>query len=259
MGNTGTLQALLLTEETSTVARFSTICGELGIDAQSSQTASEINQRLDEQKYAAVIVDFDNPDAREQYIPMLQQSRLNKHAIVVGIATNAKNLERALQCRAHFVLKRPFQDMDIRRTLRAAYDFMLQDRRRNFRCPRILPVRLTLLQGGGTFECSTVNISSNGVAVYSSTRLKPAEAVDLEVVLPDGFVVLASGLVVWDDGMGRSGLHFQCRTPEVRKRLDSWLTIQAEALHHGDMSCREFSEMLPGNGEKKSESKADAR
>ena len=245
MGNTGALHALLLTEEASTVAQFSAICGELGIEAQSSHTASDINQRLDEQKYAAVIVDFDNPHSGEQYIPMLQQSRLNKHAIVVGMATNAKNLERALQCRAHFVLKRPCQDMDIRRTLRAAYDFMLKDRRGNFRCPRILPVRLRLARGGATFECSTVNISSNGVAVYSSTRLTAAEAVDLEVVLPDGFVVLASGLVVWDDGMGRSGIHFQCRTPEVRRCLDSWLKVQEESLHQGDMSCREFSQILP--------------
>ena len=245
MGNTSSLNALLLTEEVSTVAHFRTICGELGIEAQCSQTASEIDKRLGEQKYAAVIVDFDNPEAGEKYIPMLQQSPLNKHAIVVGMATNAANLERALQCRAHFVLKRPFQDVDIRRTLRAAYDFMLTDRRSNFRCPRILPVRLRLVHGGAAFECSTVNISSNGIAIYSSTRLSRAEAIDLEVVLPDGFVVLASGLVVWDDGMGKSGIHFQCRTPETRKRLDAWLTLEVEALHKGDMSCREFSEILP--------------
>jgi PilZ domain-containing protein len=92
----------------------------------------------------------------------------------------------------------------IRRTLRAAYDFMLSDRRRQFRCPTILPVRLKLVRSGAAFECSTVNISAKGVAIYSSRRLKPTESLDLEIVLPDGFVVLASGLVVWDDGLGRA-------------------------------------------------------
>ncbi len=244
MGDAGALRALFLTSEESTVAGFSTVCSELGIETESRPNTQDINTRLDEQKYAAVIVDFDSPEAGEEYLPTLQHSRLNKNAVVVAVAANAGNLERALRCRAHFVLKRPMQDTEIRRTLRAAYDFMLVDRRYNFRCSRILPVRLRFVRSGGPFECSTVNISSNGVAVYSSTRMKPAESVDLEVVLPDGFVVLASGIVVWDDGHGKSGINFQCRTPEIRQSLDAWLTVQAAAAAKGELACWDFSEII---------------
>src|SRR6478672_5422193 len=193
MGDVGALRALLLTNEESTVANFSAVCNEFGIEARSGPVPQDIPRHLDEQKSAAVIVDFDSPDGGEKCLPALQQSRLNKNAVVVAVAANARNLDRAWGCRAHFVLKRPVQGAEIRRTLRAAYDFMLADRRRAFRCSKILPVRLRLVRSGGTFECSSVNISSNGVAIDSSLRLRSAESVDLEIVLPDGFVVLASG------------------------------------------------------------------
>ncbi len=244
MGEVGALRALLLTNEVSTVANFSAVCSELGIEAHSRPAPQEIDRHLDEQKYAAVIVDFDTPEAEEKYLPALQQSRLNKNAVVVAVAANARNLERALGCRAHFVLKRPVQDAEIRRTLRAAYDFMLADRRRAFRCSKILPVRLRLVRSGGTFECSSVNISANGVAIYSSMRMRSAESVDLEIVLPDGFVVLASGIVVWDDGYGKSGIHFQCRTPETRQSLDAWLAKEEAAITKGALTCRDFSQII---------------
>jgi hypothetical protein len=244
MGNTGELRALLLTKEESTVASFTSICSELSIKACAGPPFPEVVAHLDEQKYAAVVVDFDTPEAAESYLPALKQSRFNKNAVVVAVAANARNLEKALACRAHFVLKRPVQDAEIRRTLRAAYDFMLVDRRSYFRCARILPIRLRLLRSGSRFECSTINVSSNGVAIYSSMRLRSAEPVDLELVLPDGFVVLASGIVVWDDGSGKSGLNFQCRTPEIRQRLDAWLTEQAAAAAKQELMCRDFSHII---------------
>jgi hypothetical protein len=253
MGNPVALKALLLTREATTVAGFSAICSELGIEAQSQPDARDIGPQLSEHKYAAVIVDFDDAEARERHLPVLRESRLNKTSVVIAVAASAKNLERALQCRAHFVLKRPMQEVDIRRTLRAAYDFMLTDRRRQFRCSAILPVRLTLMRSGASFECSTVNLSAKGVAIYSSMRLKPAESVDLEIVLPDGFVVHASGIVVWDDGLGKSGIHFQVRTPEIRQKLDTWLNAQAAAMARLELTSREFAHILPlkdNNGER---------
>lgn len=245
MGHLASLRALLLTNEEATVKGFSAVCSELGIQPEPNCGPQRLGERLNHNKYAAVVVDFDDQEAREAYLPALQDSRLNRNAVVVAVAMHAKNLEQALNCRAHFVLKRPIQETDIRRTLRAAYDLMLTDRKRQFRCSTILPVRLRLVRSGGTFECSTVNISARGVAIYSSMRLRPTESVDLEIVLPDGFVILASGIVVWDDGLGKSGINFQVRTPEIRQKLDTWLNAQAASMARIEATCRDFSQILP--------------
>jgi len=71
-----------------------------------------------------------------------------------------------------------------------------------------------------------MNVSSNGMAVATPLILKPAEIVDILLQLPDGFAVCAIGIVIWDDKHGKSGLHFQCKTPEMRHKLDSWLSSQ---------------------------------
>lgn len=238
------MRALLLTDEEATITGFSAVCTEMGIEAQSHLTSREIGDRLQDSKYAAVVVDFDSQSGK-QYLPTLQESQINKNAVVVAVAASAKNLEEALRCRAHFVLRRPIPEVEIRRTLHAAYDLMLADRRRQFRCSTILPVRLRLVRSGAAFECSTINISTNGVAIYSSMRLKPPESVDIEVVLPNGFVVVASGLVVWDDGLGKSGIHFQVRTPEIRQKLDTWLNAQEASMARIDPTCRDFAHVLP--------------
>jgi len=245
VGNRPELHALLLTNEETTIASFKAICSELAIVAEPIPSMDEIASRLDERKYAAVVVDFDNPDAAQRYLPSLQASRMNKSAVVVAVATNAKNLDRALDCRAHFVLRRPLEMVEVRRTLRAAYDFMIANHRRQFRCSIVLPVRLRMLRSGAAFECSTINISSNGIAVDGSMRMKQFDSVDLDIVLPDGFVVLASGIVVWEDTQGKYGINFQVRTPEIRQKLDTWLSAQEASIAPGEASGRDFSEILP--------------
>ena len=61
MGNTGELRALLLTQEETTMASFRAVCEELGIAVEPIPPGNQIALHLEEQKFAAVIVDFDNP------------------------------------------------------------------------------------------------------------------------------------------------------------------------------------------------------
>jgi len=247
MGNTGELRALLLTQEETTMASFRAVCEELGIAVEPIPPGNQIALHLEEQKFAAVIVDFDNPDTAEESLLALRQSKFNKNAVVMAVGMNAKNLERALKCRAHFVVRRPFEMAELQRTLRAAYDFMLANQRRQVRCSIVLPVRLRMVRSGATFECSSVNISSNGIAVSGSMRMKQFDSLDLEMVLPDGFVVLATGIVIWENTQGMCGINFQVRTPEMRQKLDSCLSAH-QALATSELTCGGVSEIPPHSG-----------
>jgi len=52
MGDVGALRALLLTEETATIASFNEVCGELGIETESRPLAQELHGRLEEELVA---------------------------------------------------------------------------------------------------------------------------------------------------------------------------------------------------------------
>jgi len=244
MANTGELSVFLLIQEETTIRSFLAVCNQLEIAAEPIPPVEEIAMHLAERKYVGVIVDFDHQET-EEYLSALQQSKINKNAVVVGVATSAKKLERALDWGAHFVLRRPFEMVELQRTLRAAYDVMLANQRRQFRCEIALPVRLRMVRSGATFECSSVNISSNGIAVSGSMRTKQFDSLDLEIVLPDGFVVLATGIVIWEDKQGKCGINFQVRTPEMRQKLDSCLLPHQASLSNSEPIGRDFSGIPP--------------
>src|SRR5579864_8817375 len=100
---------------------------------------------------------------------------------------------------------------------------MLGERRSRFRFTVSLSVLLTPVTSGTAIECSTLNVSSNGMAVVTPIGFKLAETLDTALFLPNGFRAEATGIVIWDDKHGKSGLNFQCKTPEMRHKLDSWL------------------------------------
>jgi hypothetical protein len=62
--------------------------------------------------------------------------------------------------------------------------------------------------------------------VMTSTALKLAEVMDIALLLPDGSAIRATGIVIWDDRHGKSGLRFQCGDPEIRHKLNAWLESQ---------------------------------
>jgi hypothetical protein len=230
MEHTGTtLHVLLLTADPVLASTFTNLFGELGIEAQTSEDSQDIADRLNRAKYEGIVLDFDTLSNARPVLANVRESRSNKNAIVLAVATNTNHAEQALEDRAHFLLRRPIEIRATRQTLGAAYDLMLGERRRHFRYAVNLQVALTIIPSGTSLQCSTINVSGHGMAVTNPSPFKLAETVDIALLLPDGFTVLATGAVIWDDKHGKSGLHFRCCTPEMRCRLDSWLDSQFAA------------------------------
>jgi hypothetical protein len=74
-------------------------------------------------------------------------------------------------------------------------------------------------------QCTTVNVSRNGMAVRSPTPFNLAESLEIALDLPTGKTVLAQGAVVWDDRHGKAGIQFTS-SPEMQQLLDSWLDVR---------------------------------
>ena len=221
--NTSSIRALLLTADPLLITTFTGVSRELGIEAEASEDSERVSDRLNQARYEAVVLDFDTVSGAGPVLERVKESRSNKDAVVFAAATNATHINQALQGRAHFVLRRPIEALAVKRTLYAAYDLMLGGHRRHFRCNASLPVALTVIHSGKSFSCSTLNISSNGMAVASPFPMKPADLLGISILLPDGETIYATGIVIWDDQHGKAGLNFQCSDPEMRSRLDAWL------------------------------------
>jgi hypothetical protein len=175
------------------------------------------------------MLDFDTVVEARPVLDVLQGSPSNKNAIVFAVASQHSIAMQALENRAHFVLQRPIDRPAITHTLYAAYDFMRGERRRYFRCAASLNVQLSSC--GDIAQCLTINVSSNGLAINTGAPRKLGSAVDVSLQLPDGSIVEGNGLVIWDDKHGKTGVHFHCKTPQMRIKLDHWLDMKAAEEH----------------------------
>jgi DNA-binding response OmpR family regulator len=220
------MNMLVVTMDPALSGTFREEANGIGVEAQACGDFRETHQRFEAAKYEAVVVDFDTFPEGDLVIASIRESRFSKNAVVFAVATNRRHMEQALQRRAHFVLNRPLETSALRRTLRVAYDLMLKDRRRHFRCATVFPIQVRIVRTQNILHCLTINVSSNGMAINAPEPLKLAETLEIEFALADGFRIRATGFVVWDDKRGRSGVNFQCVGPEMRLKLNSWLETQ---------------------------------
>jgi DNA-binding NarL/FixJ family response regulator len=228
------MKALILTGDPHLVKTVTAVAHELEIEAQSSNDAHEAIERLRHAQYQAVLLDFDTIPEAGQLLSGVRESRSNKNAVIFAVATDSEHRKAMLQEGANFLLRRPIEVTGVRRSLYAAYDMMRGEQRRYFRCSSELNVLLTL-SSGNNVQGSTMNVSQGGLGVKTPQPLTPGESVYVALSLPDGFVAGGTGLVIWDDEHGKSGLSIQWSGPEMKRGLDAWLDSQ-------------FSEMAPAKG-----------
>ena len=229
MTSSGEMHILLLTADPLLTSAFTDESREIGIEAKSVADSDGFSHQLSSAKYEGLVLDFDTVPAAMSVLGSVRESRPNKDAVVFAVATGADRRNRALHDGAHFLLQRPVEGTEIKRTLHIAFDLMRGERRRYFRCAAELPVELMFITGK-SLQCVTMNVSSNGMAVKTPVPLKLAETMDIALLLPEMGTVRATGIVIWDDKHGKCGLKVQCSGPEMRKKLDFWLDSQSAAV-----------------------------
>src|SRR5258708_22490468 len=199
MTSPGGMNILLLTADPLLVRAFSDESREIGIEAQSVGDSDGFSQQLSSAKYEGLVLDCDTVPAAISVLGRVRESRPNKDAVIFAVATGANRRDRALQDGAHFLLQRPIEGTEIKRTLHTAYDLMRGERRRYFRCAAELPLELTFITSGKSLQCVTMNVSSNGMAVKTPVPLRLAETMDIALLLPEMGTVRA----YWNCHLGR--------------------------------------------------------
>jgi len=224
---THSLRTLLVTPDNALAVTFAELSQELGIEAQPSSNVDGIPDELQFAKYEAVLLDFDRVPEAGQILAKLRETPSSKTSVVFALASDTKQRQAALQSGANLLFERPFEESQIRRAIHAAYDLMARERRRYFRCAVSVPVLLIPENSKADSRCTSINVSSGGIALLSPVVLTPGDRVEVIFPLPGmDSLIRANGTVIWDDKHGKTGLSFRCTGPEHQSDLDAWLDAQ---------------------------------
>jgi DNA-binding NtrC family response regulator len=106
---------------------------------------------------------------------------------------------------------------------------MASQQHRYFRAP--LDRTIVLHSGNGQqVSARTLNVSASGLGIQSlSEPLRFTGIIDIEFLLDeDAPAIQAKGKMSWADTQGHAGIRFAAMTPEMQRRLNSWLEARRQ-------------------------------
>jgi CheY-like chemotaxis protein len=177
-----------------------------------------------EQKFHAIIVDFDDPHSAALVFENLSAARFHSHAVTVALLTDRAKVRHAFGHGANFVLYKPVDSSQAESTLRAAASLIRNERRTSFRVSVQVPVRLTCDNETEAIDGILLDLSEEGMDVLASQPLYCSAVFSLSFTLPNlqNDLVLR-GEVVWANPNGESGIRFANVPEDLRSTLRGWL------------------------------------
>jgi len=217
------LQSLLLCRDPDMLRIFRRALDDLGIGLDVATTAESALDRLNRNKFDAIIVDCDDVAGGADVLTGIQQAPSNKRALAIAVINGATSMRAAFEMGAHFALDKPVTLERMQRALRAAHGFMVTEQRRYFRHAVDTEAYLSF---GVVKElaCKVTNISDGGMAVVLTEQISPSWAVEVRCQLPGiPDMVEMKGEFAWSDGRGKAGIRFIYIPAESKRLLGKWL------------------------------------
>jgi DNA-binding response OmpR family regulator len=219
-------QALLVSKDESAASVLTPVLAEFELEARTCSYADALT-RLTEQKFDAVIVDFDDPHSASL---VLQNATSAGHVVTVALLKDKGKVRNVFGSGANFVLYKPLSAPKAQATLRAAIALIKRERRRSFRVPVQVPIQLRV-KNGPEMEGILLDLSEDGMDVLSAQTLYPTAIISARFNLPDSeFEHDLEGEVAWANPNGQSGVRFADLPERSREDLRAWLTAHAPDL-----------------------------
>lgn len=219
------LQALLVSSDDSAADVLGRVLSSFSIATDRSSDPETALARIQQQKFDALVVDFDDPKVADQ---VLSQARnLGTAPLSVALVADTAKVRQILSSGAHFVLYKPISEDVARAGLRAAAALLTRERRRAFRVPVQAPVEITL-PDSRKLDGILLDLSETGMDVLTAEAQTVGSLMAFRFQLPDGAVeVDAHGQVVWANANGQTGVHFVDVAEPVKEKLRQWLKAAA--------------------------------
>jgi CheY-like chemotaxis protein len=222
------LESLLVCRDPEVVRVLCPTLEKLSIEVEVSPAARSGTEMLSSSKFDAVIVDCDDLQGGAEVLRSLRQNASNKTSVSFAILNGKTTTQQAFEMGANFVLQKPVTTAGTLRCLNTAMSFMVREKRRYFRCPVELPVKLTF---GPSQEMKAVatNLSEGGMAIHFDGSLPNKSISQVQFTLPGTKTAMEpKGEIAWADGVGRAGLKFQDVPESSRAQLEKWIMKRLE-------------------------------
>jgi len=223
-----TLDSLILSQDPELVRVIRPTLEKLSIDVEICHEARAATDILISEKFDAVIVDCDDLKGGLEVLQGLRGTPSNKNSVTFAILNGKRTTTQdAFGMGANFVLQKPISSLNASRCFHAALNFMLRERRRYFRHPVKMLVKILL--GDKVVKATSTNVSESGIALMLRETMPKGTVPRLHFTLPQStFKLDLEAEVVWADMKGRAGFRFHNVPPDAQQYLENWLDQRME-------------------------------
>jgi DNA-binding response OmpR family regulator len=224
MENAMNLDSLLISRDAALLGVLRPALEKISVDIEVCPEFRLGHDLLSKRKFDAVIIDCDDLPHGSDLLKSLRQTQGNAKAVAFAVVNGKTTTQDAFQAGANFVLQKPVTPLHAARCFNAALNFMVRERRRYFRHPLEMPIRLGL-PNNQEMTASATNLSEGGMAVRLVAKLPKDSQVKLSFSLPEANISLeVEGQIAWSDQSGRAGIRFVSVPQSMQYQLEKWLT-----------------------------------
>lgn len=226
------LESLLVCRDAEVVRVLRPTLEKLSIEVEVSAAARSGAEILSSSKFDAVIVDCDDLQGGVDVLRSLRANNSNKTSVSFAILNGKTTTQQAFEMGANFVLQKPITTAGTLRCFNTAMSFMVREKRRYFRCPLEMPVKLVFKQGE-ELKATATNLSEGGMAIHFDGTLAKNAVAKVQFTLPGTKHPMEPKVeVAWADGLGRAGIRFQDVPDSSREQLEKWIMKRLESISH---------------------------
>lgn len=222
------LECLAITRDQQSVEILERALVQLATTLTVSPGVHSGEEVLRSHKYDGVIVDCDDLKGGLELLQNLRRAASNKTSVCFAML-NGSTTKKAFELGANFVLQKPLLPVATLRCFSAAFGQMTREKRRYFRVPLEMPVKI-VFEGTQEIRAIATNISEGGMAITFGGQI-PKRAISLvQFTLPTTNNTLQTKAeLAWADDSGRAGIRFLALTQLSREHLERWLSTRMEA------------------------------
>jgi CheY-like chemotaxis protein len=218
------LDCLLISRDATLLAVVRPALEKISVSLHVCAESDAASNHLSKRKFDAVIVDCDDFQYGFDLLRTLRQTNSNAKSVSFAVVNGKTTTQQAFEQGANFVLQKPVSPVHASRCFNAALNFMVRERRRYFRQPVDMPLRISFPHTQEMTATAT-NLSEGGMAIRFFGKFPSAAQAQFRFMLPGEKISLElKGEVSWTDGTGHAGIRFIDVPQSSQYQLEKWLT-----------------------------------